>query len=125
MPSPVEPRCRVQATREPDSPLWSFYFINDGPTTIESAVLVEVKYEWGDQYVGGESPGVSVADLAPGAKSLIWQDDGGSEMRTDLWLRVRHQRVDTWLLFEFPSLYRQHGTLLIAHPVRVDGPPSV
>lgn len=119
----VEPHCRIRATREPDSPLWSFYFLNDGHAAIDSADLVAVKYEFGDTYVGGESPSVSVAGLAPGAQALIWQDDGGSELRTDLWLRVTQGGQVTWLLFEFPKLYRQQGTRLIAHQIRMQGPP--
>jgi hypothetical protein len=116
--------CRILATREADSPLWTFYLVNDGAVAIESAELNAVRYEWGDQYVGGESPGVRIADLAPGARALIWRDDGGSEMRTDLWLRVTHRGLETWLLFEFPKLYRQQGTTLVAHPRKMKGPPS-
>ena len=117
-------QCRIVATREPDSPLWTFFLINDGDETIESAELKAVRYEWGDRYVGGESPGGCIADLAPGARAVIWQNDGSSEMRTDLWLRVTHHGAETWLLFEFPRLYRQQGTTLIAHPTRTGGPPS-
>jgi hypothetical protein len=123
MPEPLEFQCRILATREPGSPLWSFYLINDGGTTIESSELQAVKYEFGDEYRGGESPGVSVADLAPGGRALIWRDDGSSEMRTDLWLRMTHRGLETWLLFEFPNLYRQRETTLIAHPMRMGGPP--
>jgi len=114
---PADLQCRVLATREPDSPLWSFYLINDGETVIESAELEAVRYEWGDQYMGGESPGLRVSDLASGGQALIWQDDGSSEMRTDLWLRVTHRGLTTRLLFEFPKLYRQQGTTLVAHPL--------
>lgn len=123
MSSSVELKCRIVATREPDSPLWSFYLINDGETAIETAELEAVKYEWGDQYRGGESPHVHIADLAPGGQALVWKDDGSSEMRTDLWLRFAHGGLQTWLLFEFPKLYRQRGTTLIAHPTRMGGPP--
>lgn len=60
----------------------------------------------------------------PGARALLWRDDGGSEMRTDLWLLVSHRGVEAWWLFEFPRLYRQQGTILVAHPQRMGGPPS-
>jgi hypothetical protein len=69
---------------------------------------------------------VTVADLAPGGRALIWRDDGSSvtsELRTDLWLRVKHRGLEAWLLFEFPKLHRQRGTTLIAHPTRMGGPP--
>ena len=120
----VELKCRVVATREPDSRLWSFYLVNDGESAIESAALEAVKYEWGDQYHGGESPDVHVTNLAAGERALVWKDDGSSEMRTDLWLRFVHSGEETFLLFEFPKLYRQTGTTLIAEPVKVSGPPQ-
>ena len=122
--SPESPPCRIVATRESGSPLWSFDLVNDGEESIVNPELAEVRYEWGDQYVGGESPGVRIADLGPGERALLWRDDGGSEMRTDLWLRVTWQGLDTWLLFEFPRLYRQTGTTLVAHPTRMEGPPQ-
>jgi hypothetical protein len=115
---------RVVAERERDSPVWSFYLVNDGDATLQSGELAAVKYEWGDQYVGGESPDLRFADIAPGARTLIWQDDGSSEMRTDLWLRLTHEGLDTWLYFEFPRLYRQTGTTLVAHPTRAQRPPG-
>ncbi len=124
MSPPVDLQCRIVAARESDSPLWSFYLINDGGVAIEAAELTAVRYEWGDQYMGGESPGTRIADLEPGARALIWRDDGSSEMRTDLWLRLTHQELEMWLLFEFPKLYRQTGTTLVAHPTRVKGPPG-
>jgi hypothetical protein len=67
---------------------------------------------------------VAIVDIAPGARALIWRDDGSSEARTDLWLRMTHQGRETWLLFEFPKLYRQQGTLLEAHPMKMNGPPA-
>lgn len=124
MPLPADLQCRIVATREAGSPSWGFYLINDGGAAIESATLEAVRYEWGDQYGGGESPAVRVAGLEPGARAPIWRDDGSSETRIDLWLRVTHRGAETWLLFEFPKLYRQKGTTLTAHPTRMDGPPA-
>jgi len=124
MSRPVDLQCRIVAERESNSPLWSFYLINDGGVTIETAELAAVRYEWGDQYVGGESPGVRIADFGPGARALIWRDDGSSEMRTDLWLRLAHHGLETWLLFEFPRLYRQAGTTIVEHPTTMKGPPG-
>ena len=123
MSTSIEPPCRIVATRDANSPLWSFYLINDGGTTIESAELAAVRYEWGDQYCGGESPAVRVANLVAGGQARIWQDDGSSEMRTDLWLRVTHVGQEIVLLFEFPTLYRQSGTALVSHPTRMDALP--
>lgn len=115
MPPSEEVQCQVVATREPDSPVWSFYLVNEGSTVIESAILAAVKYEWGDEYVGGESPDVRVDGLSPAGRALLWRSDGESEMREDLWIRVTHRGLQTWLLFEFPKLYRQQGTTLIGY----------
>lgn len=117
-------RCRVEATRSPESPLWTFYLVNDGPDPIERAELVAVRYEWGDEYRGGEDPGVSVADLVPGASAEIWQDDGSSEMRIDLWVGITQGGQVSWRLFEFPKLYRQQGTKLVSDGIPVKGPPG-
>ena len=111
------------ATREPDSRLWSFYLHNDGETPIQNVALQAVKYEWGDEYRGGEAPDVHITNLGAGDRALVWKDDGSSEMRTDLWLRFVHAGLETFLLFEFPKLYRQTGTTLIAQPIKVSGPP--
>jgi hypothetical protein len=119
-----EMQCRIVATREADFPLWTFYLINDGEATIGSVELAAVRYEWGDQYVGGESPGTRIARLEPGARALIWRDDGSSETRIDLWLRMTLQELEAWLLFEFPKLYRQKQTTLTAHPTRMKEPPG-
>lgn len=119
----IEPPCRIVATRQADHVLWSFYLINDSETPIELAELAAVKYEWGDQYYGDESPAVRVANLVAGGRVMIWQDDGSSEMRTDLWLRVTHSGQDMILLFEFPKLYRQRGTTLVSHPTRMGALP--
>jgi len=123
--APDNLRCRVVAERESlTSPWWRFYLVNDGGATIASAELAEVRYEWGEVYMGGSSPGVRIADLEAGRRAEIWRDDGGSEMRTDLWLRVTHQGADIWLLYEFPRLYRQTGTTLEANAMRMQRPPG-
>jgi hypothetical protein len=121
---PADLQCRIVAEREGDTPWWRFHLVNGGAATIESAELAEIRYEWGDQYVGGESPRVRVADVAPGDRAVLWRDDGSSEMRTDLWIRLMHHGVEIWLLFEFPRLYRQTGTTLVADPTRMPGPPG-
>jgi len=113
------PECRIVATRAPGARVWEFCLVNDGETAIEAAVLEAVKYEWGDQYLGGESPRAQVANLAAGAQARIWTDNGSSEMRTDLWVRVTQRGTDTLLLFEFPKLYGQSGDTLIARPLKV------
>ena len=123
MSPPLGAQCRIVAERETGSPLWSFYLVNEGGAAIDAAELAAVRYEWGDQYVSGESPGVRIADLGPGGRALLWRDDGSSETRTDLWLRVTQRGLQTWLLFEFPKLYRQTGNTLVSHPARMEGPP--
>jgi len=114
---------RVVAEREDGSPWWSFYLLNDGGDTIESLELTAVRYEFGDQYLGGKSPGTRIERLEPGERGLLWRDDGGSEMRTDLWLRVTQRGEEIWMLFEFPRLYKQTVTTLVAGPIKVTGPP--
>ena len=115
--------CHMIATREPNGSLWSFYLVNDGTSSIDFVELQSVNYEWGDTYVGHESPDVKVANVAAGDRVMIWRDDGSSEMRTDLCLHVLHRGVESWLLFEFPKLYRQQGTTLAAKPLTIDRPP--
>lgn len=108
------------ATRDSGSPLWSFHLVNEGDAVIGSAELAAVKYDWGEQYVGGHTPNTVAREIAPGARALLWQDDGSSEMRTDLWVRIG----ETWLLFEFPRLYRQQGTSLTGDAIVASGPPG-
>jgi hypothetical protein len=120
----VDLPCRIVAERESGSPWWNFYLVNDGADPIESAELAAVRHEWGETYMGGESPAVRVIDLAPRGRALLWRDDGSSEMRTDLWLRVTHRARHLWLLFEFPKLYRQAGTMLVAFPTRTETAPN-
>lgn len=119
----VEPRCHVIAAREAESRSWRFYFVNDSETAMESVELVAIKYEWGDQYVGGRSLRVIITGVQPEAPRLICEDDGSSETRVDLWLRVMQRDVETWLVFEFPKLYLQKRTTLVSYPERVKGPP--
>ena len=118
------PKCHVVGTREPDKRLWTFYLVNDDETAIEKAEMKEVRYEFGDQYLGGKSLDLTVRDLAPGSKAPVWTDNEAAEMRTDLWIRVTHRGVVSWMLFEFPNLYRQTVTILTAHPQKMNGPPS-
>lgn len=123
MPQPDVPPCRVVATRDEKSPVWQFVFVNDGDSAIEKAVLAAVKYEWGDQYSDGLYLDVTVTNLPPGGRAVVWHDDGGSEMRTDLWFQVTQAEQTTVLLFEFPKLYLQKGTTLVAHPDRMERLP--
>ena len=108
-------RCRVAACREAlhDGKEWSFYLINAGNAPLDSAVLDQVSYEWGDSG-SGEATDVRVTALAPGAYALIWRDDGsGAELRIDLSLFVRVGDREVRLLFEFPKLYRKKDLPLI------------
>src|SRR5262252_6284347 len=111
MPESEPIRCRVAACREAldDGKEWSFYLINDGAIALDSALLYEVGFEWGDQ--GQSEPAdVRVAGLAPGAHALIWRDDGsGAELRMELSLRVSASGREAQLRFEFPKLYLQRN----------------
>jgi hypothetical protein len=107
--------CRMAACREAldDGNQWSFYLINDSAAALDSAVLFEIGYEWGD-LGSSETTDVSVIDLAPGAFALIWRDDGsGAELRMDLWLRVRMRGREARLQFEFPKLYRKENLPIV------------
>lgn len=99
---------RVVAERESGGRLWNFYLSNVGNAPLRSAVLEQVAYEWGDQYMDKKTVDKRVKNLAPGERALVWQDDGSSELRTDLWFRAGGKR---WLA-SFPKLYRQQGNTL-------------
>jgi hypothetical protein len=104
-------RCRVVACREKldDGNEWSFYLINDSATPLNSALLYEVCYEWGDMG-NSEAANVRVTNLEPKASALIWRDDGsGAELRMDLWLRVETEGREARLYFGFPKLYRLYN----------------
>jgi hypothetical protein len=108
-------RCRVAACREAldDAKEWSFYLINDCDTPLDSAVLDQISYEWGDSG-NSEAANVHVTGLAAGAHALIWRDDGsGAEVRMDMSLLVRRRDREVRLLFEFPKLYRKTSLPLV------------
>ncbi len=108
-------RCRVAACREAlgDGKEWSFYLINDSDALLDSAVLNQISYEWGDSG-NSEAADVQVTGLAVGAHALIWRDDGsGAELRMELSLLVRMGDREVRLLFEFPKLYRKTDLPLV------------
>ena len=108
-------RCRVAACREQldDGKEWSFYLINDSDRPLDSVVLNELHYEWGD-WGNSEPADVHVAGLAAGAHALIWRDDGsGAELRMNLLLLVRMGDREVRLAFEFPKLYRKTDLPLV------------
>ena len=114
MPEPI--RCRMAACREDldDGKEWSFYLLNDGQSALDSAVLHEIGYEWGDMG-SSETPDVRIGDLAPGAHALVWRDDGsGAELRMELSLRARVRGREVRLRFEFPKLYNQRNPRLVS-----------
>ena len=101
-------RCRMAACRETldDGKQWSFYLINDNDVFIDTAVLYEVAYEWGD-WGNSELTDVRFTDLAPGGHTVIWRDDGcGVELRMELSVHVQLSGYTARLQFEFPKLYR-------------------
>ena len=108
-------RCRMVACREAldDGKAWSFYLLNDSDVSLESAVLHEIGYEWGDMG-NSEAADVRVADLMPAAHALVWRDDGsGAELRMELFLRVRAHGHELRLRFEFPKLYLQRDLQVV------------
>ena len=101
-------RCRVAACREAlaDGQVWSFYLINDCDDTLDSAMLYRISSEWGD-FGNTRTADVHVSGLAPGARALIWRDDG--EFRTELSLLARLADREVRLSYEFPKLYIQRN----------------
>ena len=106
--------CRMIACREPsDGNEWNFYALNDGKESLWSVTLLEVGYEWGPSYTT-KRPDTRVNDLAPGASSLMWRDDGsGAELRMDFSMRVRVGDREETVRFEFPRLYRKRTLPLV------------
>ena len=90
-----------------DGKQWSFYLINDSDTHIDSAVLNDIWYEWGD-LANNESVSSHVTNLAAGEHALIWRDDGdGTEFRMVFSVIACIGEREVNLSFEFPKLYRQ------------------
>jgi hypothetical protein len=97
-----------------DGKEWSFYLLNDGEAALDSAVLHEIAYEWGDMG-SSEAADVHVTDLAPGTHVLAWRDDGsGAELRMELSLRAQVRGREVRLQFEFPKLYNQRNPRLVS-----------
>ena len=108
-------RCRMAACREKldDGKQWSFYLINDNAVSIDTAVLYEVAYEWGD-WSNDELTDVRITSLAPGGHIVIWRDDGsGAELRMELSVQVQLGGSTVRLQFEFPKLYRLRNLPLV------------
>lgn len=98
-----------------DDKEWSFYLINDSNDHIDSVVLNQIWYEWGD-LANSESVASCVTDIGPGAHALIWRDDGsGVEFRMILSVLACVGDREVNLSFEFPKLYRQRNLKLVNH----------
>ncbi|HEX8250947.1 MAG TPA: hypothetical protein VF599_22425 [Pyrinomonadaceae bacterium] len=108
-------RFRLVACREAldDGKQWSFYLMNDSRLRIDSAVLYEIGYEWGDTG-SSEAANMLINALDSGAHALIWRDDGsGAELRMQMFLRVRISNREMKLDFEFPKLYLQRNLKMV------------
>jgi hypothetical protein len=89
-----------------DGKCWAFHVVNDSAAPIESMVLEDVSYEWGDMG-GGSSPNLRFGPLAPGASVEIWRDDdNAAELRMELELLVRDGGGERRVTAEFGKLYR-------------------
>ncbi len=98
----------VAATRRHlplDGKRWAFYLINKSSEPVESVVLKEVGYEWGD--IGNtKNPDSQFGPLAPDKCVEIWRDDdSAAELRMWLTLLIRRAGVTRTLTVEFPKLY--------------------
>ncbi len=84
---------------------WSFYLINDTSVPIDSALLKEVGYEWGD-FGNATNPEAEFGPIAPGGCLEIWRDDdSAAELRMWLTLLIRAAAAERTLTVEFPKLY--------------------
>ncbi len=84
---------------------WAFHLINNTSDPIESAILKEVGYEWGDMG-STRNPNLRFGPLAPGTAVEIWRDDdSAAELRMWLTLFIRVARGTQNLRVEFPKLY--------------------
>jgi len=81
---------------------WAFHVINATPRPIESILLEEVSYEWGDE---GSSRfvGARFGPLAPAASVEIWREEN-TELRTSVHLVVRGATGTHLLMAESPAL---------------------
>jgi hypothetical protein len=81
---------------------WTFYVINTTPKPIESILLEEVSYEWGDE---GSSKTVNArfGALAPAAYVEIWREED-VELRTSVHLKVHDATGAHLLMAELPAL---------------------
>lgn len=78
---------------------WAFHVINDGDVPIESLLVEQVHYEWGD-FGNSEDVGVRFGAIAPGASLEVYREID-TELRTGLTLLVttagETHRVDAWV----------------------------
>jgi hypothetical protein len=88
-----------------DGKYWVFHLINNSSGPIESALLKEVGYEWGDMG-NSTNPDAQFGPIAPGACLEIWRDnDSAAELRIWLTLSIRWAARARTLTVEFPKLY--------------------
>jgi len=98
-------RSRVVACRGLSGLGWDFFLVNDGDEPIETAVLVEIGYEWGNLR-SSDTVEVTVSNILPGQHKFVCSDDDSAEGRVDLLFRVSTRGHEAQLRFEFPKLYK-------------------
>ena len=108
--------CRIVACRASEPLEWDFYFVNDGPGAIDTAVLSTIDYEWGDTG-STKHPSVRLPEIAPGQYVHVWHDNGdGAEVRQTLSMTVGVGPRTIELQFDFPMLYKK-TTLPVVSPL--------
>jgi hypothetical protein len=95
--------------------VWQFYLINDGDASIESGIVDEMSYEWGDNATT-ERVGTSFSAIPPGTALAIHRDID-SEMRTSIVGRVTIGGVERPFGAEFGRLYGPSSKQLVPIPI--------
>lgn len=82
---------------------WLFHVVNDSSESIQSIVLEEVCYEWGDHSTCKDVH-TRFGALPPGKSVEIWRETT-TELRTSVMLVVRGDKGERRIAPESPALY--------------------
>ena len=94
---------------------WAVHFINDSADLVESVLVEQVSYEWGD-WENSEVRGL-VHGPIPSGGSVLLCNETDTELRTCLRLRVRTSVGERLICAEFGRLYRPRSCTLTTVPI--------